>query len=164
MNISIFLLLLALKCAVGVHKVTPDLEDLEGLVCYQCQSSSKDVPPKCDSQYFKYNKHDDMLDMTFQCPHDRSSFCIKKVEFYDDYTYTWRACTNSTDDTDTEVRPGCIWSAVQSITSVVCICSDNKCNKSPISFDKSAWRSLNFVFSLLITGGAYFTDRAYRLN
>lgn len=109
--------------------INPNINLLEGKTCYQCESDSRSKPAYCDTDYFRYNTNSTFIDFTFQCPHNRADFCVKKVVHFGTYDYTYRGCSNSTDDLGNLLKSGCgSFSSGDFLSYDICFCHQNLCN------------------------------------
>jgi len=76
-----FLLLISLLTAAKVSyqksPFNPDLDQLEGRVCYQCESNESEILPTCGSALFLTGGRENKLDFVFQCPRKLQSYCVR---------------------------------------------------------------------------------------
>ncbi|KAJ3638596.1 hypothetical protein MTP99_001948 [Tenebrio molitor] len=52
-----------------IQNVNPNVDVIEGLVCYQCKSSTSELQPLCDKSIFRLATQEEKYNMSLQCPH-----------------------------------------------------------------------------------------------
>lgn len=123
-----------------------NLEKSKSLLCYQCKSSSKEPVPLCDISYFKLTRPKEKLNLTYQCPPHRKSFCFTNVIYKEKEVLTQRGCYGDKDKKNNTIKNGCMISQIEN--KVLCFCNRNICNKvSPIS---TSWLFVNLVTCVTI--------------
>lgn len=120
----------------------------KSLVCYQCNSSSKEEIPLCQIGYFKLNKPWQKLNFTFQCPPHAESFCFLIEENRNGMKSTARGCYGNTDKSGRYIRSGC---TVEE-NKLMCFCKQILCNSS---------QTQHYFFNYILTVFWYFLNTCF---
>uniref|UniRef100_A0A6P7GWK7 Uncharacterized protein LOC114347342 n=1 Tax=Diabrotica virgifera virgifera TaxID=50390 RepID=A0A6P7GWK7_DIAVI len=112
---------------VKCDAVKPKIEKAKSLVCYQCNSSTEELEPKCDLEYFKLLQSFKKDEMRFQCPSYRSKFCFISVKKVQAFRITSRGCSSGVDVNNNALKSGCLRSKIRD-EELLCFCKTNLCN------------------------------------
>lgn len=124
------------------------IKHAKGLLCYQCKSKSSEISPLCDHNYFKLTRAEERINMTFQCPPPRKSFCFMQIETFKGTTTTTRGCYPRTDKENNTLESRC----QNSKNKILCFCNENLCNASPNAILNVALLITCFEFIFLFAG------------
>lgn len=124
-----------------------DLAGSKSLICYQCNSSSKEEISLCQIGYFKLNKPWQKWHFSFQCPPHIADYCFVIEEKLSGEKRTARGCYSNKDKTDRDIKTGCL---VEN-NKTMCFCKQSFCNSSQVlSSFKSVmiilWYCLKYTF------------------
>lgn len=118
----------------------------KSLICYQCNSTSKEDIPSCQIGYFKFNKPWQKIVCSFQCPAHIADFCFLIEENFNGEIKTARGCYNSKDKNGRNIKPGC---SVEE-NKTMCFCKQRLCNSSPSSLTLCCFNYLLIVICYVV--------------
>ncbi|CAH1101440.1 unnamed protein product [Psylliodes chrysocephalus] len=111
--------------------LNPNIDGSESLLCYQCNSTSSEITPLCDVDFFKLTNPLEKLSMMFHCPPHIGSYCFTTYSCSKEECVTIRGCSNDVDRESNSLKSGCIVFETDDDVNKTCFCKNNLCNRLP---------------------------------
>lgn len=131
-NCHLYLILMCIKPLLNADQdiLNPNIDESESLLCYQCNSTSSEITPLCDVDFFKLTNPLEKLSMMFHCPPHIGSYCFTTYSCSKEECVTIRGCSNDVDRESNSLKSGCIVFETDDDVNKMCFCKNNLCNRS----------------------------------